>query len=192
MRRARAVLCSLWLGISSLSSIPARASQLPRASEVVEPHAYASLEPVPRGRAFELAVVAKIRPGFHINAHEVSQDYLIPTQLETQLPPGLRDLGTVYPRAALRAFSFSPVKLSVYENSVTLRMRLQAAPDAPLGAQKLNLTLHYQACNQEACLPPVKLPVTAELEIAPAGTAARPAHPEVFQEPAQSRTRPSR
>src|SRR5712692_5757191 len=192
MRRAPASALLLSFAALGLAQSSVQGPALPRASSVVEPRALISLDRVPRGRAFELAVVAKIRPGFHINAHEVSQDYLIPTQLETQLPPGLRDLGTVYPRAALRAFSFSPVKLSVYENSVTLRMKLQAAPDAPLGAQKLNLTLHYQACNQEACLPPVKLPVTAELEIAPAGTAARPAHPEVFQEPAQSRTRPSR
>ena len=70
------------------------AAQLPKASSVVEPHVYVSLAPVPRGRRFEIAVVANIRSGFHLNAHEVLQDYLIPTSLEAELPPGFRVLVT--------------------------------------------------------------------------------------------------
>ncbi len=146
----------------------------------MQPKVYVSLEPVPRGRTFDVAVVAKIRPGFHINAHEVSQDYLIPTALEPMFPAGFRIMDASYPSGVLRKFNFSPVELSVYENSVTLKIRVQAAPDAPLGKQKLPLTLRYQACNQEACLPPVKLPVTAELEVASPDAAARSVHPDVF------------
>jgi hypothetical protein len=59
-------------------------------------------------------------------------------------------------------------------------LKLQIAADAPLGAQKIPLTLRYQACNDEACLPPVKLPLSADLEIAPAGTQSAPQHPEIF------------
>ena len=40
--------------------------------------------------------------------------------------------------------------------------------------------LRYQACNDRACLPPVKLPVTAELQIAAAGAKAVAQHPNVF------------
>jgi hypothetical protein len=161
----------------------AQTTNLSRASEVVEAHAYVSLAPVPRGRAFDLAVVAQIRPGFHINAHKPTETYLIPTTLEAVLAPGFRRLETIYPHGVLRKFEFSPAKLSVYEGSVTLRMKLQAPPEAPLGAHELALTLSYQACNDEACLPPVKLPVTANLEIAPAGAPARLAYPSIFQTP---------
>lgn len=125
-------------------------------------------------------MVAETRPGFHINAHPASEDYLIPTTLEAELPPGLRVLETTYPPGVLRKFSFSPEKLLVYEGSTILRMKLEAAPNAPLGPRQLTLVLRYQACNQEACLPPVKIPVTAELQIAPAGTPARPAHTDIF------------
>ena len=175
----------LFLSLAALNApiAPAPAPQLPPANTVVEPRAHVSLEPVPRGRTFDLAVVAKIRPGFHINAHEVLQDYLIPTSLETQLPPGFRALNTLYPQGVLRKFKFSQDKLLVYERSVTLRMKLQALPDAPLGPQEIPLTLRYQACNDEACLPPAKLPVTAKLEIAPAGAPARAVHPEIFRTP---------
>lgn len=170
------------------AQVTAQSTPLPRANTVVSPRAYVSLQPVPRGRTFELAVVARIRPGFHINAHEVLEDYLIPTALEAELPVGFRALDTVYPRGVLRKLKFSPTQLSVYEDRVTLRMKLQAQPDAPLGPNKLPLTLRYQACSEEACLPPVKLPVTADLEIAPAGAAARLANPEVFATPARPKT----
>ncbi|MCI0539993.1 MAG: hypothetical protein L0Z50_32710, partial [Verrucomicrobiales bacterium] len=52
------------------------AQRLPRADTVVKPAVYLSLEPVPRGRTFELAVVAQIQEGFHVNANKVLEDYL--------------------------------------------------------------------------------------------------------------------
>lgn len=155
---------------------------MPRATDVVKARAYVSLAPVPRGRAFEIAVVARIRPGFHVNAHEVSEEYLIPTALEPQLSPGLRASGFAYPPGALRKFKFSPRQLNVYEGTVTLRAKLQAAGDAPLGPQRIPLLLSYQACNDEACLPPTKITIAAEFEVAPAGAPAQPANPSIFAE----------
>jgi DsbC/DsbD-like thiol-disulfide interchange protein len=153
---------------------------LPKAKDVVSPSAYVSLDPVPRGRAFDLAVVMKIRPGFHVNAREVSEDYLIPTDLNADLPPGFRLAATHYPKGTQRQMSFSKTPLNVYEGSVTLLMKLRALQSAPLGPQTFTLNLHYQACSEHACLPPVTLPVEAKFEVAPAGAAARRAHPEVF------------
>ena len=180
MRRAPANLLLLCLAASWVAG-SAVGQGVRRASEVVELRAYVSLAPVPRGRDFEVAVVAKIRPGYHINAHEVSERYLIPTVLEADLPPGFHLLDTFHPPGVLRSFEFSPTKLSVYEGSTTLRMKFRALPDAPLGPQKLLLTLRYQACTDRACLSPVKLPVAAELEVAPADAPSRPAHTDIFQ-----------
>src|SRR5579863_6831590 len=71
---------------------------IPRAASVVQPQAYVSLQPVPRGRSFDIAVVAMISPGFHVNAHEPSEEYLIPTKVTADLPPGVRLVETTYPR----------------------------------------------------------------------------------------------
>ncbi len=154
---------------------------LPRPETIVKPRAYLSLEPVPRGRAFEIAVVAEVLPGFHINANKVLQDYLIPTTLEGDLPRGFRRIAISYPPGQLLNFSFADEKLLVYEGRVTLRMKIEAAADAPLGAQTLPLVLRYQACNDSACLPPARIPVPIELEVAPAGAKARPANPAIFR-----------
>jgi thiol:disulfide interchange protein DsbD len=152
----------------------------PKAASVVQPTAYVSLQPVPRGRPFEIAVVAKITPGFHVNAHEPSEEYLIPTKVTADLPPGVVLVETTYPRGVMRSFRFSKTQLRVYESSFTVRMKLRADGTAPMGAKKIGLTVGYQACNQDSCLPPTKVPATAELEIAAVDTPARPANADVF------------
>src|ERR1700688_3299165 len=152
----------------------------PPAASVLQPQAYVSLQPVPRGRSFEIAVVAKISPGFHINAHVPSEDYLIPTKILADLSPGVFLVETAYPRGVMRAFRFSKTPLRVYEGSFTVLMKLRANGSAPLGPQKIGLTVGYQACNQDACLPPTKLSVTADLEIAAVDTPTHPTHTDIF------------
>ena len=116
-----------------------------------------------------------------MNSHKPSDAYLIPTTLTPQLPPGIQLDDTLYPEGRSEKFSFSPDKpLNVYTGSVTLRLRLSANANATLGATALPLTLRYQACNDAACLPPVKVPVAVSLQIAPAGAKAHAVHPEVF------------
>jgi thiol:disulfide interchange protein DsbD len=158
----------------------AQDSAYPPAASVLQPQAYVSLQPVPRGRSFEIAVVAKISPGFHINAHMPSEDYLIPTKVMADLSPGVFLVETTYPRGVMRAFRFSKTPLRVYEGSFTVRMKLRTNGAAPLGPQKIGLTVGYQACNQDACLPPTKLSVTANVEIAAVDTPAHPAHTDIF------------
>ena len=147
---------------------------------MLQPQAYVSIQPVPRGHAFEIAVVAKISPGFHINAHEPSEEYLIPTKIMADLPPGIALVETTYPRGVMRAFRFSKTPLRVYEGSFTVKMKLRAQSAAPLGPKKIGLTIGYQACNQDACLAPTKIPATADLEIADVDTPTRPANPSIF------------
>lgn len=151
------------------------------AAEVVKAQPYVSLQPVPRGKAFEAAVVVQIAEGYHMNSHKPSDAYLIPTTLTPKLPDGIHLVDTIYPPGRLKKFAFSPDKpLDVYSGSVTLRLKLTAQDNAAIGAVTIPMILRYQACNNSACLPPVKIPVIAELKIAAAGAAAKPVHSEVF------------
>ena len=181
VRRAAPFLAVTALVLFALAAVGVSAQgDLPAASSVIQPQAYISLQPVPRGRAFEIAVVAKISPGFHVNAHQPSEDYLIPTKITAELIPGVFLVETTYPRGVMRAFRFSQTPLRVYEGEFTVKMKLRANESAPIGAQKLPLTVGYQACNQDACLPPTKVQLTADLQIAPVDTPPHPTHPEIF------------
>src|SRR5713226_2553615 len=117
--------------LSLAAPLVAQSPNLPKATEIVEARAVVSPTLVPRGRTFEIAVVVKIRPGFHINAHEVNLSYLIPTEVEVQPPQGLRSRGFTYPPGALRKIQFSPNKLLVYQGTVTFRGKFETAANAP-------------------------------------------------------------
>jgi thioredoxin:protein disulfide reductase len=166
-----------------VAALPSAPRQVPSGRDVVSTSAYASLDPVARGSAFQLAVVLKIRNGFHINARQPSEDYLIPTDLRADLPAGFKSGDTTYPKGELRTFSFSKKPLNVYEDKAVIRIALSALPNAPLGAQHIPLKLHYQACNNQVCLPPVTVDVDATITVAANADASRPAHPELFQSP---------
>jgi len=151
------------------------------AASVVKTKVYSSLDAVPRGKEFQIAVVVDIENGYHMNSHKPIDPYLIPTTVTPQLPPGFELVDTIYPPGRLEKFPFSPDKaLDVYSGSVTLRLRLTARPDAALGSAKIPLILRYQACNESACLPPVKVPVEVKLDVAGTNTKSRTIHPEIF------------
>ncbi len=149
--------------------------------DVLTPTAYVSYDPVARGMVFQVAVVLKIKPGFHVNAREVSADYLIPTELRSEVPAGFKLGDVIYPKGTLQTFAFAKNKpLNVYTDAVTVRLPLTVLPDAPLGAQHLPMKLRYQACSTDICLPPVTKDVEATFNVVAAQSAAKPANAGIF------------
>lgn len=166
-----------------LGSQFAGAQEVPAASEVASPKVYASITPVPRRSTFEMAVVVGIMPGFHMNAHKPSEDYLIPTVLTAKLPAGFKQGETIYPPGIEKKLSFADKPLLVYTDKFTIRTEIAAAANAPLGKVKLPFTLQYQACNDSVCLPPVRVPVVAMIDVAPKGTKTLKTSPQIFGSP---------
>jgi DsbC/DsbD-like thiol-disulfide interchange protein len=154
-------------------------AQIPAARDVVKPAAYASYEPVARGKEMEIAVVMKIRDGYHVNARETTFDYLIPTDLKAEAPTGFK-AGTVrYPKGMLHKFNFTKDKpLNVYTDTVVLRLPVSVDANAPLGEQHIALKLHYQACSTDVCLPPATIPVDAVIHVS--AKESNPSHAELF------------
>jgi len=180
--RLLTALTALLAGIGSHVPIRAQEASAPEsAKSVVKTKVYASLDPIPRGKEFQVAVVVDIASGYHMNSHKPLDSYLIPTTLTPQLPAGFTLADTLYPAGKNLKFPFSPDKpLNVYTETVTLRLRLTASEGAALGPTSIPMTLRYQACNNSACLPPVKFPVTAEIKVAQTGASAHAEHPEIF------------
>src|ERR1700735_5430510 len=74
---------------------------VPNASAAVKPRIFVSLDPVPRGREFKVAVVVDIASGFHMNSHKPSEDDLIATTLTPKLPAEFELVDTIYPKGQL-------------------------------------------------------------------------------------------
>jgi hypothetical protein len=168
------------ISIVTLALCAAMLAQVPTGREVVKPEILASLDPAGRGSTFQIAVVMKIRPGFHVNAREKSEEYLIATDLKAEFPAGFNGGEVVYPKGKLVDFSFSKKPLNVYQDTVVLRMPVTALANAPLGEQHIALKLRYQACSSELCLPPVTIPLSATLNIAASAAESRSSHSEIF------------
>ena len=163
------------------SAVVQESAAVPSAASIVKARSFVSLEPVPRGKEFQVAVVADIKSGYHVNSHKPSDEYLIATSLTPQLPAGFQILDTIYPAGRQEKFSFSPDKpLDVYTGSVVFRVRLVAQAEAAIGAVNIPVILRYQACNDTTCLPPVKIPVDVRVDVGTAGSAGRAMHPEIF------------
>lgn len=181
-RFAGIAACALVLLLVAVAvKTPRVIAQVPSPRDVVAPTAVASYDPVARGKEFQIAVVMKIREGFHVNARKKSAEYLIATDLKTDGAAGFKLGDVTYPEGELHTFSFSKTPLNVYEHTVILKMPVTVAADAPTGAQHIALKLRYQACSNEVCLPPVTLPVEATVNVATSAGAAHPSHPELFQ-----------
>ena len=176
----RAVFATVLICLFGWAPLALAQTSLPAASTVASPKAYVSLQPIPRGSTFEIGVVVGIMPGFHMNAHKVSEDYLIPTNLTAKPPAGIKEVRTLYPEGTNLKLSFSDKPLSVYTKQFTVRAKFSVAATAALGKMSVPFTLQYQACNNSACLPPVRIPVIAKIDIATAGTKAHAMATDIF------------
>jgi len=167
------------LAAASLAFSLCAYAQIPAARDVVKPTAFPSFDPAARGKEMEIAVVMKIRDGYHVNARETTFDYLIPTDLKAEAPAGFKTGAVSYPKGTLHKFNFTKDKpLNVYTSTVVLRLLVTVEANASLGEQHIALKLHYQACSTDVCLPPVTLPVDAVIHVS--AQESHPNHAELF------------
>jgi hypothetical protein len=101
----------------------------------------------------------RIAPGLHINSHFPHEEEYIPTTLKLEDPAvTLKNAG--FPPGTDVSFAIDPnEKLSVYTGDFVVRAELIAAP----GEHLVQALLHYQACDNSACMPPHTIPVVFDV-----------------------------
>ena len=113
---------------------------------------------------FNVELQVKVAAGWHINANPAGQDNLIPTTVtvDTNAPVEIVDIA--YPKGRTTRFEFSDEPLNIYEESLTISLRLKQKPNV---VRKENapiiLKLTYQPCNDTECLFPETLDISLEL-----------------------------
>ena len=111
------------------------------------------------------AVIAQIASGFHLNDNRPTLDYLIPTELELDVPKELSIEKVVYPKGQPMRFAFSDLPLSVYEGTLGVGVVLGVGRKVVPGVYTLQGKFVYQACNDYACLPPTSVPLTLAVKV---------------------------
>ncbi|HEV2988736.1 MAG TPA: protein-disulfide reductase DsbD domain-containing protein [Candidatus Angelobacter sp.] len=118
------------------------------------------------GKSIPMVFTFHIKPGFHINSNKPSAEELIPTQLGFSPPQDLVIAKVAYPAGELRSFPFDPTqKLSVYSGDLAIKAVVIAQNNAAPGKYTVHGEFKYQACDNNACYPPKKLPVDFNVEV---------------------------
>jgi len=140
---------------------------------------------IPPGGKVTADLAFQVKPGFHINSNKPGSDLLLPTVVKLSPPTNIAVGGLEYPPGREQPFPFSAdEKLSVYTGDFTVTALLSAAKNMPAGRFRVSGFLTYQACDDRACYPPTKLPISFEVDVAHASTRTRrdpPQNPHVHQ-----------
>jgi DsbC/DsbD-like thiol-disulfide interchange protein len=119
------------------------------------------------------AVVVEVLPGYHINDHHPSLEYLIPTEVKLEPSKQVTVNDITYPKGELKKFAFSDALLSVYEGTVRVDVALQLERKTLPGNYEVKGQLAYQACNDHACLPPTSVPLLFSFKVVRRGAPVR-------------------
>jgi hypothetical protein len=107
-----------------------------------------------------------VQDPYHINSSKPLAEELIPTQLHFFLPGEIAVGKMQYPAGKLMSFPFDPsTKLSVYSGDFVVRGLVMAPAKAATGTYTVHGELKYQACDNNACYPPKKLPFTFNVKV---------------------------
>lgn len=118
------------------------------------------------GKSTPIELTFHIKEGFHINSSKPLTPELIPTALGLTPPAGLVIAKVQYPSGQLISFPFDPTeKLSVYSGDVIIKAVMVGQPNAAEGNYTIHGELKYQACDNNSCYPPKKLPVQLDVQV---------------------------
>ena len=170
----------------ALVAAPALAQGVPASNTIVTPRLAADADQLVPGKPFRLAVVADIKPGWHVNSHTPKEDFLIPTVVKLNPAPGLTFSAVTYPKHKETKFSFSDQPLAVYEGKAVFLVSGSVAAKAAPGPRTLTAVISYQPCNDNQCLPPTELTTSLTIDVARAGAESKPKNPDVFGGPASA------
>ena len=115
---------------------------------------------VTAGKATAVAMHFRIKDGLHINAHAPKEEYLIPTVLSIPDSSGVRLEWAEYPAGKEFVLPVDPsTKLIVYTGEFAIQTRIVAQA----GDHMVEAKLRYQACDDNACLPPKTITVPIDV-----------------------------
>lgn len=118
-----------------------------------------------KGRTVRASVVAEIPQGLHLQSNKPLDKFLIATKLDVETPSGMNVGPISYPRALMRNLKFSKNKVAVYEGRAMFRFNVTVPPNYSGGSGEIKGKLRFQACNDDACFPPVTREVKMWLNV---------------------------
>jgi len=152
--------------------------------DIVKVQAYASHKRIHPGDAFQVAIAVKIKPGFHINSHQPTNEFLIPTVAKLDKKKDIAFSPMSYPLAEGKSFSFSTHKVPVYADSISIFSQGRLSKDISPGDVRVSGMLAYQACDDQSCFIPRSVKFEIPLKVVKATEPIKLNNQPVFRQKA--------
>jgi len=141
---------------------------------------YSSLSSVPPGGTIDLAVGLRMKLHWHVNAHKVNDEYLIPTTVSVEPQAGMTVRAVVYPDGVEKKLSFSDKPLRLYEDAAYIGIRVDVSGDTEPGEKTIKASVTYQPCDDIKCIAPATETIEIPIRVSAATEAIDATHPEIF------------
>ena len=183
---AASALLSLYLLYStSQADVEFTGFQQIEEEQLVEVSTALSFQSVEAGETYQAALIADIKPGWHINSAQPHQDWLIPVQLFCDTISGVTPHDIRYPVG--HEVALLDEMMSVYSDRVVVMFAVTLDKDLDDGRHQLPLSFTYQACDDSTCRAPETIETTLEITI---GQLGPPLHTDIFTGGEQTKESP--
>ena len=106
-----------------------------------------------------------IKNGYHIQAHEATDELIIPTTLEIADSQNLIVNNQVFPPAKKFMLTGTGTPMEVYDGEFAIQASLNVSRQIQKGIYQLNAKLKYQACDSVRCLFPRTVEFLMNVEV---------------------------
>ena len=97
--------------------------------DVVGVETYISKKGIHAGNTFKVALLVQISPGWHIHAHELMDDFLIPTDLMIDENEKISISKYYYPEPISEKFDYSDNELQIYDGDTLFGALIKTGKD---------------------------------------------------------------
>jgi len=148
--------------------------------DILSTKTFSSLDKVPSGSSFKIALQVDINSDFHINSNEPLDPAFIPTEVRFELVDKLSFGEIFFPESELRTFSFSDEELAIFEGKITIFSEVTLKDDFPLGNFVIQGSLSYQACDDQNCYMPQKDKFEIPIKVVSTNASVSQTNEEIF------------
>ncbi len=140
------------------------------------------------GEKFNVQVSASIGGGWHVYSITQGAGGPIPTRITVEGAP-FSLAGGIKGSAPKRAMDPNfQIITETYDGAANFTLPIAVAADAAPGSQTLNVNVRFQTCNDQTCLPPKTVKLTASMEITGGTAVAANVNTQVSPSPTLSPT----
>ena len=149
-------------------------------NDVISVKTFVSQDSVHPGDSFKIAFRVSIAPGFHINAQEVDDEYLIPTDLFIDETSNIKVLKQYYPEPVFGRFDYSEEELQIYEGEILLAALIKVDGNIKQKKHTLTAKLLYQPCNDRSCMRENTLDLKIVFKVVPPSKKTKEINEKIF------------